>query len=85
MRNLSVDAGSGATDSCPELNPDIIVISDDQTTVFEAQNECASASLRRLCSWNMETINLRERFRVHPAKTRKLIEALSASGLTVAT
>lgn len=71
-------------DSCPELNPDVIVIPSDQTVVFEAQNERASALLRRNCGWDTETISARERIRVHPSQCQKLMAALSAAGLKVA-
>jgi hypothetical protein len=84
MKKLGVDGNCGDADSCPELNPDIIVISDDQTVILEAQNERASALLRRRCGWDTETISIRERIRVHPLQSRKLIEALSAAGLKVA-
>lgn len=84
MKNSGIDVGSGNADSCPELNPDIIVISGDQTVVFEAQNERASALLRRRCGWDTETISKRERIHVHPSQSQKLIAALSAEGLIVA-
>lgn len=71
-------------DCCPELNPDIIVVSGDQTVIFEAQNERASAMLRRRCGWETETISVRERIHVHPSQSQKLIEALAAAGLRVA-
>jgi hypothetical protein len=84
VTNLNVDADSVEVDCCPELNPDVIVISNDQTMMFEAQNERASTLLRRKCGWETETISVRERIRVHPSQSGKLIEALLASGLRVA-
>jgi hypothetical protein len=75
---------SGGRDSCPELNPDVIVISSDQTVIFEAQNERASALLRQKCGWETETMRQRERIQVHPTQSQKLIAALSAAGLKVA-
>jgi hypothetical protein len=84
IKKLSVDGKCGDADSCPELNPDIIVISDDETMVFEAQNARASALLRRKCGWDTETLTIRERIRVHPSQSPKLVEALSAAGLKVA-
>lgn len=71
-------------DACPELNPDVIVIPGDQTVVFEAQNERASALLRRKCGWDTETISVRERIHVHPSQSQKLIDALSTAGLRIA-
>jgi len=73
-----------AADFCSELNPDVIVISDDQTVVFESQNERASALLRQKCGWDTETVSMRERVRVHPSRSQKLIETLSAAGLKIA-
>jgi hypothetical protein len=84
VKKLSVDGICGDADSCPELNPDIIVISGDQTVVFEAQNERASALLRQRCGWDTETISVRERIHVHPSQSQKLVEALSVAGLKVA-
>lgn len=84
MRKSRVDVTPGPLDPCPELNPDIIVISGDQTAIFEAQNERASALLRQKCGWDTETISMRERIHVHPSQSQKLIEVLSSSGLKVA-
>ena len=85
LRKLGVDGTRRAFgESCPELNPDVIVISSDQTVVFEAQNERASALLRRKCGWDTETLSSRERIRVHPSQSQKLIELLSSAGLKVA-
>jgi len=67
-----------------ELNPDVIVISDDQTVVFESQNERASVLLHQKCGWDTETVSVRERVRVHPSRSQKLIETLSAAGLKIA-
>ena len=69
---------------CPELNPDVIVISGNQTMIFETQNERASALLRRKCGWDTETISRRERIRVHPAESSRLIMTLLSEGLNVA-
>lgn len=80
----TADVTGSDPNSCPELNPDIIVISSDQTVVFEAQNERASALLRRKCGWETETLSLRERIRVHPSQSQKIVAALSAAGLKVA-
>jgi len=82
MRESKNNQSSGLF--CSELNPDVIVISDDQTVVFEAQNERASMLLRRKCGWDTETINFRERVRVHPSQSQKFIEALSSAGLKIA-
>jgi hypothetical protein len=83
-RLQNLDVGGAEPNPCPELNPDVIVISGDQTVVFEAQNERASAFLRRKCGWDTETISVRERIRVHPSRSQRLIRALSDAGLKVA-
>jgi hypothetical protein len=84
-RELGIDRNRrDVGEACPELNPDVIVISCDQTVIFEAQNERASRLLRRRCGWDTETINARERIRVHPSQSQKVIAALSAAGLKVA-
>jgi hypothetical protein len=85
IKKLGIDGNRRSTgESCPELNPDVIVISSDQTVIFEAQNERASKLLRRRCGWDTETITLRERIRVHPSQSQKVIGALLAAGLKVA-
>jgi hypothetical protein len=81
LKELSVNRD---TDCCPELNPDIIVISNDQTVVFEAQNERASALLRQKCGWETETIRQRERICVHPCQSQRIIDELKAAGFAVA-
>jgi hypothetical protein len=83
MKELALGERSDPSNRA-ELNPDVIVISDDQTVVFEAQNERASMLLRRKCGWDTETINFRERVRVHPSQSQKFIEALSSAGLKIA-
>jgi hypothetical protein len=84
IKNLNIDTPLADAELCPDLNPDIIVIADDQTLVFESQNERASTLLRQKCGWDTETINFRERVRVHPSQSQKFIEVLSAAGLTIA-
>jgi len=73
----------GNRGTCPELNPDVIVILMDNTVIFETRNQRASALLRQKCGWDTETIHRSERIHVHPAETGRLIEALTAAGLIV--
>lgn len=68
---------------CPELNPDVIVISTDQSFLFEPQNPRASELLRRCCAVDAEGIQVRERVRVHPCQSRKIIDNLRTAGLHV--
>ncbi|MGH7952492.1 MAG: hypothetical protein ACREFE_11320 [Limisphaerales bacterium] len=84
MKHLSRDKGFNDVEDCPELNPDVIVTSGDQTLMFEPQNERASTLLRRCCGLSAEILDVREKVCVHPCESRKIIEALSAAGLKVA-
>jgi len=69
---------------CAELNPDVIVISDDQSLLFESQNSRASAWLRGRCGMMADSHNGRERIRVHPCKSSKIVAELKAAGFAVA-
>lgn len=68
---------------CSELNPDVIVIPADQSFLFEPQNPRASELLRRCCAVDAEDIQVRERVRVHPCQSRKIIDNLRTAGLHV--
>jgi hypothetical protein len=72
---------------CPEMNPDVIVISRNQTTVFESQNRQASNWLgRRFYSTSELTIENtggHTEIQVHPQLREKLIAELKAAGFTV--
>jgi len=68
---------------CPELNPDVIVISADQTLLFEPQNKRASEVLRQRLGLGNEGIQVSERIRVHPCMSQKIIDALKFAGLSV--
>jgi hypothetical protein len=83
LRNLDFETNLNDEDSLSHFNPDVIVIYRDQTVVFEAQNERASALLRKMCGWETETIRQRERVHVHPIQSPRLIEVLEAAGLKV--
>lgn len=68
---------------CPELNPDVIVISDDQSLLFEPQNQRALELLTVRCGLALDNFKLPERIRVHPLRSRKIIDELKAAGVTV--
>ena len=69
--------------SCPELNPDVIVISDDQSFLFEPQNQRALELLTMRCGLTVDCFQLPERIRVHPLRSREIIDALRTVGLHV--
>lgn len=69
---------------CPELNPDVIVILDDQTMLFEPQNERALGWLHERCGPSVKGHNRRDSFRVHPSLSRRIIKELKAAGFEVA-
>lgn len=77
----------GPTDGnfCAELNPDVIVISDDQSWLFEAQNSRASSWLLRRCGMAADGHDSRERIRVHPCESPKIVAELKAAGFAVVT
>lgn len=68
---------------CHELNPDVIVISDDQSWLFEAQNSRASSWLNKRCGIAADDHDSRERIRVHPCESPKIIAELKAAGFEV--
>jgi hypothetical protein len=66
-----------------ELNPDVIVTSDDQSLLFEPQNSRAFELLSRRCGSGIETSAAKECIRVHPVGSRKIISDLTKAGLNV--
>jgi len=69
---------------CAELNPDVIVISDDRSFLFEPQNQRALELLSRRCGLARESLKLSERIRVHPLRSGKIIDDLVQAGLRIA-
>lgn len=63
--------------------PEIVVISDDQSLLFEPQNMQAWELLVHGCGLTMDDINLPERIRVHPCRSGKIIGELRAAGVTI--
>ena len=68
-------------EACAELNPDVIVISDDQSMLFEPQNLHVTEWLRR--QFGMENLGIRDRIRVHPAQSQRMAVELKAAGFEV--
>lgn len=77
-------SNSGKWEFCPELNPDVIVISGDQTMLFEPQNERATKWLRHCCGLSSGEDNRLDSIRVHPSQSRKMMARLKEAGFTVA-
>jgi hypothetical protein len=76
----------GFTDNVepPELKPDVIVISGDQSLLFEPQNMKASEVLHQCCGLvSIDGAERHERIRVHPGRSREIIDDLRTAGLTV--
>lgn len=68
----------------PELTPDIIVIHDDHSLLFEAQNINALELMAQVCGYDLDSMTLSEQIRVHPCRSPYIIEKLQAAGATVA-
>jgi hypothetical protein len=66
---------------CAELNPDVIVISDDRSLLFEPQNSQVTEWLRR--RFALKNLGIRDRLRVHPCQRRGIIAELKAAGFEV--
>ena len=66
---------------CAELNPDVIVISGEQTMLFEPQNLRVVKWLHR--RFGMQNLDVREQIHIHPARCQILAEALRAEGFEV--
>jgi hypothetical protein len=66
---------------CSELNPDVIVISDDRSLLFEPQNLRVTEWLHR--HFGTENLGIRNRLRVHPCQRRGIIAELKAAGFEV--
>ena len=84
LAELETDRQEGAS-FCRELSPDVIVISDDQSLLFEPQNQRALEVLVVGCGFAMGFFKLTERIRVHPLRSRKIIDDLTVAGLKIAT
>lgn len=68
---------------CAELNPDVIVISDDQTMLFESQHRRASEWLHFRYGMAFTDERKRNTLRVHPSLSQKIAAELRAAGFTV--
>jgi hypothetical protein len=66
---------------CAELNPDVIVISDDQSFLFEPQNLRVTEWLH--LHFGLDNLRVRERIRVHPVQAEIITSELKAAGFEV--
>jgi hypothetical protein len=66
---------------CTELNPDVIVISDDSSLLFELQNLRVIEWLRR--QFGVNDLRVRDRIRVHPSRYQMMVSELKAAGFEV--
>jgi hypothetical protein len=66
---------------CSELNPDVIVISDDQSFLFEPQNPRMADWLQQ--NFGIQNLSVRDRVRVHPSQCRRIIKELKMAGFEV--
>lgn len=66
---------------CHELNPDVIVISGDQTVFFEAQNTRVAEWLR--LRFGLENLSVRDRLSVNPGRNDVMAQQLKAAGFEV--
>ena len=66
-----------------EMKPDVIVISRNETTLFEPQTPQAHEWLRSRCRLTSENPSGHTEFMVHPQVSQPLIAELKAAGFTV--
>jgi hypothetical protein len=81
VRRRMTDLQERESHLCAELNPDVIVISGDQSFLFEPQNLKVTEWLRR--HFRMENLGIRDQLRVHPAQSGKTVMELKAAGFEV--
>lgn len=80
LAELETDRQKGVS-FCHQLSPDVIVISDDQSLLFEPQNLRGIEWLRR--RFGMDNLGIRDRLRVHPSQCQKMVRELKAAGFDV--
>jgi hypothetical protein len=65
------------------MKPDVIVITGQETMLFQPQNRLASEWLHRRCGLLTDNITGDTELRVHPRKCQSIIAELNAAGFTV--
>lgn len=66
-----------------KMEPDVIVMYANQTTLFKAQNKQASDWLRRRCHLAVENASGDTEIRVHPNLIGRILKELKAAGFEV--
>lgn len=66
-----------------KMEPDVIVMYANQTTLFRAQNRRASEWLRRRCHLAVENASGDTEIRVHPSLIKRITEELKTAGFKV--
>ncbi|MGB7768394.1 MAG: hypothetical protein WBN22_06015 [Verrucomicrobiia bacterium] len=66
------------------MKPDVIVITSQETMLFQPQNRLASEWLHRRCGLAADNITGDTELRVHPRKCQSIIAELNAAGFIVA-
>ena len=66
------------------MKPDVIVIANQQTMLFQPGNRAASEWLHRRCGLVAENMSGDTEIRVHPRRCQSIVAELKAAGFTVA-
>jgi hypothetical protein len=83
MAELGLDNSAAESPFHCETTPDVVVISGDQTLLFESQNLQVTHWLYRRYGFNAHDAEARDRIRVHPCEYHKIIDDLKAAGFKV--
>ena len=67
--------------ACAELNPDVIVVTAEQSFLFEPQNWRVTEWLSRYLG--LTNLGIGDRIRVHPARRNAMVHELKAAGFNV--
>ena len=84
MVESGIEKGGLEISSGFQKAPDVIVISDDGSFIFEPQNRRVTQWLHELCGLDMENTETCDKIRVHPCKRNKIIAGLRVAGFEVA-
>jgi hypothetical protein len=66
------------------MKPDVVVKTTRETILFEPQNQRASDWLHQRCGFVGETVTGGTEFKVHPSRSKEMVEELKAAGFEVA-
>lgn len=65
------------------MKPDVIVISRNQTVLFQPQNRSAAEWLHRRCGLATDSISGDTELRVHPRRCQSIVAEMKAAGFFV--